>query len=184
MTTPSFSSIHIGFSTPKKFNPVSAIVRWFSKSSASHAFFIYYDHEWKMDMVMEAHEVGFRLLPYERFKQKNNIVATYTPLLDINVGTARVVKEFLGRAYDFGGLFGMAIVLLGRFLRRKWRNPLNSSHAAFCSEACALALLYSDFPQAETLQPNEMGPQDLMDFLDEAATKSSGKLVRKVELQP
>lgn len=181
MTTPqTYSSIHIGFSTPKKFNPVSAVVRWFTGSQASHSFFIYFDKEWKMDMVMEAHEVGFRLLPYERFKQANNVVATYTPLMDINAGTARVVKEFLGRAYDFGGLFGMAVVLFGRFLRRKWRNPWNSSHAAFCSEACALALLYSDFPQAETLHPTEMGPQDLMDFLDEQVTKSHGKLIRKV----
>jgi len=174
-----FSPIHIGFSTPRKFNPASAVVRWFTQSKASHAFFIYFDHDWHLDMVLEAHEVGFRLIPYERFQQRNRIVAVYTPMLDINVGTARVVKEFLGRAYDFGGLFGMSIVMLGRWLRRKWRNPWDSSKAAFCSEACVLALKYSDYPKAEHLTPHEMGPQDLMDFLDREAILSSNQLIKK-----
>lgn len=170
---------HVGFSTPKAFNPVSWLVRKFTGAACSHAWFLYYDKDWGFDVVLEAHELGFRLLPYEHFKRQNNIIALFIPKMDIDVGLARVAKEFLGRAYDFGGLLGMSVVLLGRFLKRKWRNPFQSSKAAFCSEACVLALLYSDFPQAEHLLPHETSPQDLMNFFEDMLAKSKDKLVHR-----
>ena len=61
----------IGFSTPKSFNPVSWLVKTVTGSKASHAFFVYHDLDFDMEMVMEAHELGFRLTPLMLFEKGN-----------------------------------------------------------------------------------------------------------------
>src|SRR5574343_542682 len=95
-----------GFSTPVSFNPISWLVRKFTKSRVSHVWFKYFDADFNMDMVMEAHELGFRLLPYERFKKNNKIVAVWSTKDDLGSGL-RWAATWLGTAYDFSGLFGM-----------------------------------------------------------------------------
>lgn len=152
------------FSTPKRYNPVSALVRWFSKSTVSHVSFFYFDHEWDMGLVMEAHELGFRLIPYSRFERENNIVASITPAVEMNDGL-RWAAAWLGTAYDFTGLFGMTWVLLGRIFRMKWNNPWQNSHAMFCSEMAVTVLQKAGLPGVEKLVATDTTPQDLLDFL-------------------
>lgn len=154
----------IGFSTPKKFNPVSWLVRKLTGSVCSHAFFIYWDLDYEADIVMEAHELGFRHVPLDHFSRQNDIVASFTPRLDISPGLKFVALEYLGGPYDWGGLIGSAIVLLGRWLRKKWDNPLASAKAVFCSEAVVIALQKAGYPGAEALVPRDTSPQDLLVF--------------------
>jgi hypothetical protein len=154
----------IGFSTPKKFNPISWLVRKISGSTASHAFFIYSDKDWQADMVMEAHELGFRLIPLAHFEKKNEIVASFVPKQTIDDGVRFVALEYLGTVYDFGGLFGGALLMLGRWLKRKWHNPWDSSHAVFCSEAVVIAMQKTNYPGAGLLVARDTTPQDLLQF--------------------
>jgi hypothetical protein len=155
----------IGFSTPKKFNPVSWLVRKLTGSTASHAFFVYHDKDWDADMVLEAHEFGFRLMTLALFEKSNEIVATFNPRSPIDAGVQFVALEYLGRAYDWGGLLGSAVLLLGRWLKRKWHNPWNSSKAVFCSEVVVIALQKSGYLGAPELVPHDTTPQDLLEFL-------------------
>lgn len=155
----------IGFSTPEKFNPVSWLVRKITGSTASHAFFIYYDQDWDVDMVMEAHEVGFRILPLDHFEKKNKLVVTFTPKTSIDEGLKFVALEYLGTMYDYGGLFGGIFTMLGKWLKRKWHNPLQNSHSVFCSEAVVIALQKSKYTGSETLVAQDTTPQDLLEFL-------------------
>lgn len=159
-------STHIGFSTPKTFNPVSWLVRTVTGSKVSHAFFVYDDVDFGMQMVMEAHELGFRLTPFEHFKKKNKLVALFTPVKPIDIGLKFVAQRYLGTMYDYGGLIGETVVMLGRWLKRKWKNPLRGSKNVFCSEAVCIAMQkspgYEDFQE----DPDSVDPQTLMLYFE------------------
>jgi hypothetical protein len=156
----------IGFSTPRSFNPVSWLVRNFTKSEASHCFFLYWDDDFECDMVIEAHELGFRLITWKRFVKKNRIVALVEPAHSLDTGFAKL-GEWVGSVYDFGGLIGQSVVLFGRFLSRKWRNPLKSSRSMFCSESVARCMQWAGHPDAQKFPPEETTPQDLLTFYRE-----------------
>ena len=165
------TTVSIGFSTPKSFNPVSWVVRKFTKSKASHTWFMYYDLDFEMWMVMEAHELGFRLIPFERFRSKNNVVGVFTTRTSLSEGL-KWAAQWLGTAYDFAGLVGMAWVVLGRIFKRRWRNPLQNSHAMFCSEMALTVLQSSSVGWAKEAEPHETSPQDLLDMFEAEAGRN------------
>lgn len=159
------SLTRVGFSTPSSFNPVSALIRWITKSQVSHAWLLYRDTDFELDMVMESHELGFRLIPYEKFKLHNRVVQVLDPDVDPTPGL-KLLAHSLGDVYDYGGLLGMSVVLLGRWFKRKWRNPLQSPKHMFCSEAIVVALQASASKKAEDLVPGSTSPQMLRDALN------------------
>lgn len=155
----------IGFSTPKKFNPVSWLVRKLTGSQVSHAFFVYMDSDWGEDFVMEAHELGFRIVSLEKFKKANNILRLIIPKKSIDEGTRRVALEYVGTRYDYEELFGMIVVVVGRWLKAKWKNPFRSTSKVFCSEAVVRAMLLS--PGYETISlDTDTDPQELLTWFN------------------
>ena len=159
--------IRVGFSTCKT-NVLSRIIRWFTKSQASHAWLLVEGSFLGMDMVMEATEGGFRITPYETFKKGHDIVAVLDTAFPLDSGV-RTAAAWLGERYDYLGLFGSAFVMLGRWMKRKWKNPLDEPHAMFCSEAVAFIIKESGYPGSESMDPSSTTPQDLMDFLSSKA---------------
>lgn len=156
----------IGFSTPKHFNPVSWLVRKFTGSTASHAFFVYHDVDFDMEMVLEAHELGFRLTPFKRFLVKNKLVGLYVPKTSIDEGLKYVAQRYLGTGYDYGGLLGQIAVQLGRWLKRKWKNPLRGATNVFCSEAVCIAMQHSSGYENFQEDPDSVDPQTLMQYFE------------------
>jgi hypothetical protein len=163
-------STRIGFSTNKT-SWISRIIRWFTKSTVSHTFIIYYDVEWEQDMVMES-EGGFGgSVRIVRFNPEcNSIVKIVEPKYSIEVGMRKMVDK-LGEVYDYSGLFGMAWVMLGRWLRKKWHNPMHNSKALFCSELVAEVLKDSSYPGSSILDPATTTPEDLLIFFENDETK-------------
>lgn len=162
---PSPWDTRVGFSTPKSFNPVSWAVRKFTGSKASHAFFVYRDTDFDMDMVMEAHELGFRLTPLKHFEKRNKIVKLARPMSSIDEGLRLIARRYLGSMYDYAGLIGMSVVMFGRFLKRKWKNPWRGSKSVYCSEAVILAMKKS--PGYEKLNlDSDSSPQDLFEYFE------------------
>ncbi|SEU35851.1 hypothetical protein [Stigmatella erecta] len=157
----------LGFSTPRRFNPVSWLVRRFTGSECSHCFFLYWDDDFKCDMVLESHELGFRLITWPRFVANNRIVALIEPTHVLEQGFLKL-GAWVGSAYDFQGLFGQSLVQLGRWLKRKWRNPSQSSQAMFCSESIVRCMQWAEHPEAATFSPKETTPQDLLAFYRES----------------
>lgn len=155
--------IRVGFSTCRK-NLISRIIRWFSKSQTSHAWLLLEGSFLGMDMVLQATEGGFQLTPYETFKSGNDVVCLIEPVCPLDEGV-RKAADWLGGNYDYFGLIGSAVVLIGRWFKRKWKNPLNAPHAMFCSEAVVYVLQAANYPGAAALDPSATTPQDLMDFL-------------------
>ena len=166
-----FGPIAIGFST-QTWSPVSALIRFVTRSKATHVWVL--ANLFGVPCVIEASEKGF--LPSMTFDQflKKNALVTLVPIApSLDVGLRWAAKNF-GEAYDFTGLFGMAWVMLGRFLHRRWRNPFDSRKALFCSEAIAKILSISGFPGAEFLVPEETTPQQLLELLEKNAPPKSG----------
>lgn len=153
----------LGFSTPRSFNPVSWLVRRMTGSEVSHSFFLYWDDDFQCDMVLEAHEFGFRLITWKRFLTSNRVVALVEPAHSLDSGFARL-GAWVGSYYDFKGLLGQAIVQLGRWLSRKWRNPSQTVRSMFCSESIVRCMEWAGHPEAKAFSPKETTPQDLLAF--------------------
>lgn len=77
-----------------------------------------------------------------------------------------VALRYVGSRYDFEGLIGMTWVMIGRWLRRKWKNPFRSAKNVFCSEAVIRAMLDSPgYGAACPLDP-ESSPEDLLLYFE------------------
>jgi hypothetical protein len=159
------TTVCVGFSTAK--GPgglVSRLICWLVQSPASHVWLLYYDELLASWLVLEAHETGYRIVPFPFFKRKNNIVCILRPSHSLLVGLPESA-QWLGSHYDFAGLFGMIVVVLGRILKRTWRNPFRSSRAQFCSEAVTRILHAAKYPGATVLHPDDCDPRQLFYFL-------------------
>ena len=152
----------IGFSTTKAW--LSRLIRWFTGALVSHAWILYYDLDFACEMVLEATLEGVRIIPFEVFKQHNTIVKVFIPSDSLKQGFAKVGAT-LGSTYDFTGLLGMLWVLLGRWFKKKLKNPWNSPRALFCSEFVAQVMRWSYYPGTEYWTPENMTPADLYIFL-------------------
>lgn len=155
-------STRIGFSTSKT-SWVSRIIRWFTSGRSSHVFFIYWDVDFDREMVMEATQGGFRIVPFTHYE--NSIVKIVEPRYSFETGFNNAI-DWLGEGYDYAGLFGMAWVELGRWLGRKWRNPLRSGTTMFCSEVVARVMLESEYPGTEGWDPQSIDPEMLIEFFE------------------
>jgi hypothetical protein len=158
-----FGPIAIGFSTRKK-NILSTIIRWATGSKASHVWLL--TSLFGVPCVVEASDFGFfPSMTFERFKQANEIVSLIPIEQSLDEGLTWAAKSF-GERYDYTGLFGMIVVMLGRFFHRRWKNPLDNRKALFCSEAIASVLVLSRYPNSEQLVPEETTPDQLLQLLE------------------
>lgn len=158
------SSLKIVFATTK--NPLSVLIRKITKSPTSHCFFAFDVVNDKHHLMLEAGFSGVEFNDYDTYKKSHVIVAEYT------LATGPERKEYLNKAldyldekYDFAGLFGGAWVLLGRWFKKTWKNPLQSSKAMFCSEYVATVLKEAGHPKLQDLNPSEVTPKDLLELL-------------------
>jgi hypothetical protein len=154
----------IGFSTQRR-SIVARLIRWLTGSRASHVMFLYYDRDFSRDMLMEATTGGFRIVPFDKFSQQNTIVSVKTPKFSIDAGLLKAV-DWLGEHYDYRGLLGMLVVLVGRWFKRQWKNPLASSKAMFCSEAVCRALKAVNYPGTAAMEPSTTDPEDLLKLFE------------------
>ena len=161
-------SVKIGFSTNPT-NLLSKVIRFFSNSPVSHAFFI---ADWDgTEVMVEAHWNGLRVLDFKQWKRDKptQLVAVIEPRVSLQKGFDSIIP-YLGQPYDFGGLFGMAFVMVGRWLKKKWANPWNSNKALFCSEIVAQVLTWERYPGWTSLPADDITPDDLFDFFKNEAT--------------
>lgn len=155
--------IRIGFSRRDR-NHLSRLIRHMTGSPVSHCWFLIDEPFFGVEMVIEASEFGYRIIPYAGYEKANTIVTLVEPRWPIE-DAVRASAAWLGSRYDFAGLFGMGAVLVGRWLRRKLKNPFTSAHALFCSEAVVRTLQLAQYPGAGALDPENTSPADLLAFL-------------------
>jgi hypothetical protein len=139
-------------------HPLSRFIRWATGSFCSHVALLYTEPTMGIDVVLEANEDGFGMLSLEQWRQRNEEVYRIDVPADLGTGLRAVAVE-LGERYDVEGLVGMAVVMLGRWLRRRWRNPWQSRRAMFCSELVSRVLIAGGWPVE--VDPSATSPHDL-----------------------
>jgi hypothetical protein len=163
------SNVRIGFSYAKGLSGLlSRTIMMFTKAPCSHAWLVYWDQDFQRDMVMEAH-TEWRLIPFADFAKQNHIVAVYEPKQSIDVGL-RLGGRLLGSRYDVEGLLGNLVVIVGEWLKRKWRNPIRSRRMVFCSEGVARIMQAADYPGTPK-DPNSVRPEHLLALLASDGSK-------------
>lgn len=155
----------VGFSTPRRWNPLSWLIRLGTGSPASHAWLLIEDPLFQLRLVLEAHSTGFRLVTLARFARENHIVALVEPAHPLDAGLPHA-GTWLGDEFDAVGLLGMAWVVFRRFFHvSAGRNPFRSARALFCSESVVRTLKAAGYPGAGELGDEDETPGDVLEFL-------------------
>ena len=165
-------NVRIGFSRARGVSGlISRVIMAFTGAKASHAWLLFYDASMRCDVVLDAHETGFRAVPWSYFQKKNHIVEVYEPKQNCD-GAIPVAAEWLGTPYDYAGLFGMVVVGVGRWLKKKWKNPGAAGMGkVYCSESVLWGLRAVSYPGVEALEPESTSPWDLRGFLSKDGSK-------------
>jgi len=157
--------VYVGFSTPRRWNPLSALIRAMMKSTASHAWLLVEDPLFQLRLVMEAHSTGFRLVSLANFVRDNKVVAIVAPAHPLDPGLPEA-GGWLGDQFDVLGLFGIFLTMVAKWFRRRaWKNPFTSSRALFCSEAVVRVMKAAHYPGAAPLGDETTTPAELLAFL-------------------
>ena len=166
----------VGFSTAKRWNPLSAAIRAVTGAPCSHAWLLFYDERLHRLMVMEAH-VTFQVVPYENWLNDNEVVALVHPAVDLGSGLL-TLADHLGTAYNIVGLLEVLPLKLARWIHLHWRrfklrlrHPLTSGHSLFCSQAVVVAMHASGYPDSWKLDADSTSPADLFQFFREHHAK-------------
>lgn len=158
--------VFVGFSTPRRWNPLSALIRAMTGSRASHAWLLVEDPAFELRLVLEAHSSGFRLVSFTRFVKENVVVALVEPPHAVEPGLP-AAGEWLGESFDVLGLFGIFLTLVARWFRqRRWRNPFPSARSLYCSEAVIRTLRAAGYPGSTALEPEATTPGELLAFFE------------------
>jgi hypothetical protein len=157
------SHVRIGFSTSNAW--ISRAIRWFTNSSVSHAFFIYFDAAWGCDMVAEAWWTGVRDVTLAEWSKSNQLVAVFEPVVPLDAALAQH-RDDLGKRYAFEGILGMAWLRICFWFGCKVKNPWHHSAAAvFCSMWDLEVLDTAHWPGSWRLDPPSTDPDDLECFV-------------------
>jgi hypothetical protein len=158
--------VFVGFSTPRRWNPLSALIRAMTRSRTSHAWLLIEDPAFELRLVLEAHTTGFRLVSFTRFVKDNRVVALVEPSHPVDPGLP-AAGQWLGESFDVLGLFGIFLTLVARwFKQRPWKNPFPSARSLFCSESVIRTLQAAGYPGAERLPAEETTPGELLAFFE------------------
>lgn len=149
------SNAKIGFSTSPSF--ISKIIQTFSQGKSSHTYFTFHDETLNLDVVMEEAWLGFRIIPYDKWLQTNEVI--YEHLIPDQA--IQYAATHLGESYDYQGLFGMATVIVAKWFKAKWNNPTQSASASFCSEMAVRTLQHIGMWQVKDINPSNTSPTEL-----------------------
>lgn len=153
----------IGFSTSGSW--ISNVIEFFTGGDCSHAFLLVEGDPVYGDMVLEAIGTGWSMRTKENFLSgTTRIVRLVDPPVPLGLAF-RTSLGWLGERYAYVGVVGMIWVAVGRWLKRKWRNPLRSSRSMFCSEAIVYLLQSAGWPPAKGLDPESVDPYALEQLL-------------------
>jgi hypothetical protein len=154
----------VGFSTSDWF--VSRDIREVTRANVSHVFFLLEGTELG-DLVLEAAWCGWRLSTKAALTRgSTRVISTITPKQDVTKAVLQSLA-WLDEKYNYEGIVGMLVVSIGRWLGKKWRNPLRNSNSLFCSEAVAYVLKLAEYPGADALDPQSVSPEDILEFLQQ-----------------
>lgn len=151
----------IVFATRKRFNFLSATIRWFTGSPASHVLI---GLEWLgVPVFVHATIGGVVVSPRKKFLKSSRIVQEFRVLPNVDVNVVRMLCR-LDEDYDYPALLGYGLLIAARRLFRvKMKNPFASSRGVVCSEFVVNLRHGGIIPEWCDLDPESSTPADLLD---------------------
>jgi hypothetical protein len=158
--------VFVGFSTPRRWNPLSALIRRMMNSQTSHVWLLVEDPLFELRLVLEAHSTGFRLISLAQFVKDNKVVRLLQPAHSLRSGLPEA-GGWLGDEYDVRGLFGIFLTQVAKWFRIKtMKNPFTSARSLFCSEAVVRVLKAAHYPGADQFHDETTTPAELLSFFE------------------
>lgn len=141
---------------------VSRIIRWFTGSKVSHAAICTVIAG--VPVFVHADWGGVQVTLCSAFYRKNKPVEVWCPTFDAEGALASAVRD-IGMRYDYVGLLGYAVTMVGRRYGRRLKNPFAGSRATVCSEF-VMRIVRSAAPAPlaklwDAVTPDEVTPDDL-----------------------
>lgn len=149
------SGVNLCFSTQD--GVVSWLLRKAMKIPASHCMITFRSDALDTVLAMEVQGRGFVIVPWDKWKKSNKLIARYSLRLPedrILLALNKIVAR-LGDAYDTFSLFGFFLLFWGGFSR----NVTDSTEKLVCSEAVALFLHHAGLEVGDI---GKVTPRDLM----------------------
>lgn len=150
-------SIIVGFSTST--SVISRVIRWFTRSKASHAWVAFDCEELDIRLIMHASVGGYKLNQWTKWRKDNQVVAMFACKEDLSDGLRKMAEQ-LDKPYGY-----LVALLLApkRWLGKLYRNPYRDNYKRLeCSEAVTLLLQAHGF--AKDMDPESTTPEDLLEF--------------------
>ena len=147
---------------------VSRIITLITRGDASHAGIILSDIPEAGHELYQSLGDGFGMSTREELTRGSTRILKEIP---INVDPARVLaicRARLGTPYAYLAVLGMLWVQLGKWLGKRWRNPVRSVHHMFCSESVVEILTQAGFIQFQRLDAISVSPVALESILTRA----------------
>lgn len=152
-------SINVCFSTTNQL--ISKFIRWRTKSDVSHACITFHSLSLQKIMVMEAVTKGYVIVPWDKWKKQNVLIARYrlnpeTIALDDQCKALESMGQKLGLGFDFAGLLDF-LKLFWRGTKVRFKNEFQNPKQLFCSEAVAEFLTAAgleEFKDASSFRPD------------------------------
>ena len=173
--------MYIYFTTPKKFNPFSWLIRQIERREYSHVVLAWRSSELERKLVYQSNIHGMLFIGGEKFHQKNEVILEYKLTLDDF--EEKVIKQWCvdvsGGSYAVSGILKSALNKLLVFMGAspiKFRS--DGYKDTICSELVANAL-YPTFSMH--INPDNldlMTPSDLEKLLDLLCQKRPDKILK------
>lgn len=166
--------IIVGFSTPKKFNLFSWLIKKVGKSDFSHAYISYWDKEAERWVVYQASGLKVNFESLINFRKREIRVAEFE--VPVSEKTFKKIRGFaidnVGAGYAVLKILGFPWVLLCRSLGKKVKNPFTEKGTFFCSDLDTV-ILEEIVKDGDTLDPDTEMPVDLYNFMVQKGYKRS-----------
>lgn len=158
------------FTTPRRWTLVSWLIRLFTRSSVSHVGLVI--DVCGVPVLFHSTFGGVQMTPVAAFERTDRVVAAYRVVPELDLRHA--IAEHLGQGYDYPAILGFAwLIVFGRWLKRKAKNPLASPGKLVCSELVLHADHASAIHEWRGLDPERTHPQILLDRIRRAKGRSS-----------
>lgn len=136
-------NIIVGFSKPKKANPLSNAIMWFMGTKFSHVYVAFISNSISRTLIYQANRHGCHFIGKEKFSEDNQVVEYF--LLSI---TEEQYRHCIQKAVDLAGTEYGTMQLIGIGLEISMRkigikdakNPIPDNHRYVCSELVAVIL--------------------------------------------
>jgi hypothetical protein len=165
--------IIVGFSTRRRANFLSWLIRTAEKTKYSHCYIKFYSEKYESWLFYQASETTINFMGEDVFLSQSVIIEEYELTLP-QEAIKGLVKNAIGKVgmwYGFLQLFGMML----SFFADKWfdwqlKNPFADGEA---TQACSDLLYYDlkDYIDFKDFRPEYDGPKKINEIISQVGTK-------------